>query len=415
MNEMKKTMKAIVAIVLMTAVVITTGCKKDKPTNDESIVVTTSTPRDVTSTTAVCGAAVTEGLELRLSEIGVCWSTQANPTIDDKYLSTTICGEPFVCTITDLEPETKYYVRAYALRQSNYYYGEEKTFTTTEDDGDMEGVLSGLFSVSPSLQVHFSQGNLQYQASTVTWRFAEHQWDYVGTSVPDNHDHIGGTIEGSSNHLLSETYEGWIDMFAWGTSGYDHGALSYQPYNITTMYWDYYAYGSDTCNLYDQTGKADWGYNAIINGGNRENSGWRTLTEPEWHYLLFERATASESRFAKAAIEGVNGLVLLPDNWNAINYGFADLNNTEALFSANLITASEWEAMEEAGAVFMPAAGFRYGANPQFINEAGHYWSSTKATRTDAFYVSFSNLDVSSGNKYYRYPGRAVRLVRSEN
>ena len=47
------------------------------------------------------------------------------------------------------------------------------------------GALSGLFSVSATQQVHFSQGNLQYQASTNTWRFAEHQYDYVGTQTAD--------------------------------------------------------------------------------------------------------------------------------------------------------------------------------------------------------------------------------------
>ena len=44
-----------------------------------------------------------------------------------------------------------------------------------------EGSLSGLFSVSATQQVRFSKGNLQYQASTGTWRFAEHQYDYIGT------------------------------------------------------------------------------------------------------------------------------------------------------------------------------------------------------------------------------------------
>ena len=42
-----------------------------------------------------------------------------------------------------------------------------------------DGAILAEFSVSDSTKVHFSQGNLQYQASTNTWRFAEHQWDYV--------------------------------------------------------------------------------------------------------------------------------------------------------------------------------------------------------------------------------------------
>ena len=38
-----------------------------------------------------------------------------------------------------------------------------------------EGAINGVFSVASNKKVYFSQGNLQYQASTRTWRFAEHQ------------------------------------------------------------------------------------------------------------------------------------------------------------------------------------------------------------------------------------------------
>ena len=86
-----------------------------------------------------------------------------------------------------------------------------------------EGALSGVFSVSDTKQVQFSQGNLQYQASTNTWRFAENQWDYVGTQIPDQYGHAGGTVIGSDNSNISQTYSGWIDLFGWGTSGWNNG------------------------------------------------------------------------------------------------------------------------------------------------------------------------------------------------
>ena len=128
--------------------------------------------------------------------------------------------------------------------------------------------------------VYFSQGNLQYQASTNTWQFAGHQWDYVG----------------DANQNISQTNGGWIDLFGWGTSGYNHGANAYQPWSTSTEYSDYYAYGAYTNNLYNQTGQADWGYNAISNGGNAENSGWRTLTRQEWEYVFNTRTTTSRIR-----------------------------------------------------------------------------------------------------------------------
>ena len=66
-----------------------------------------------------------------------------------------------------------------------------------------EGCLPGLFSVSETQQVYFSRGNLQYQASTNTWRFAEHQYDYVGTQTADGNGYYGGNVSGSDNRRTS--------------------------------------------------------------------------------------------------------------------------------------------------------------------------------------------------------------------
>lgn len=138
---MKKTRiwKAITAVILM--MVFAVGCNKpDEPNNggnngnnDNDVRVTTYFPQDITATTAKCGgdAIVTQGLSL--TEIGVCWSKEQNPNADQVHLSTSVWNEPFVCTITDLEPDTKYFIRAYALRGLVYYYGDEKSFKTLED------------------------------------------------------------------------------------------------------------------------------------------------------------------------------------------------------------------------------------------------------------------------------------------
>lgn len=130
--------------------------------------------------------------------------------------------------------------------------------------------------MSNTKQVYFSKGNLQYQASTNTWRFAENQYDHIG----------------NANANISSSYDGWIDLFGWSTSGYNHGAVCYQPWSTSQTTSNYYAYGNSIYNLNNQTWKADWGYNKIINGGNKENM-WRTTTKNEWVYLLNNRITSS--------------------------------------------------------------------------------------------------------------------------
>ena len=257
------------------------------------------------------------------------------------------------------------------------------------------GAINGLFSVGENTGVVFSQGNLQYQASTNTWRFAENQYDYIG----------------SANSNVSSTYTGWIDLFGWGTSGYNHGANCYQPWSTSTSNSDYYAYGNSQYNLFDQTGKADWGYNAISNGGNTENSGWRTLTWNEWDYLFNTRSTSSGIRYSKATVNGVNGVILLPDDWSADYYTLSNTNTSGASFSSNVITASQWATLEQHGAVFLPAAGYRDGTSVYIDGFGGNYWSASYLSSYSAYYVDFNDGDLDARYGYSRYYGLSVRLV----
>ena len=260
------------------------------------------------------------------------------------------------------------------------------------------GAISGMFTINANGdQVYFSQGNLQYQASTNIWRFAENQWDFIG----ENNDNI------------SPTYNGWIDLFGWGTSGYNHGANCYQPWSTSTQYYDYYAYGDRRCNLFDQTGQADWGYNPISNGGNQPNQ-WRTLTANEWAYVFGTRTTASGFRYAKANVNNLNGVILLPDYWNANYYNLNNINNSGVSFNTNIVTATQWSTMEQHGAVFLPAAGCRNGTSVDKGGDVGYYWSASYQDSYYAWNWCFSSVIVYNLN-YHRYYGRSVRLVAPAN
>ena len=264
-----------------------------------------------------------------------------------------------------------------------------------EEYNPYEGAINGLFSVSEDQQVYFSQGNLQYQASTNTWRFAENQWDYVG----------------DENANISETYNGWIDLFCWGTSGYNHGANCYQPWSTSLDNNDYYAYGNSSANLFDQTGKAEWGYNAISNGGNQENSGWRTMTIEEWRYLLYDRNTSSGMRFAKAHVNGVVGLLILPDDWDASLYSLNDVND-DAYYEDNVISLEVWSnVFVPRGVVFLPMAGIRLGTEMEDPGR-GDYWASTHWYDEFADGLYFDESGLTLDMEHNRYDGKAVRLVR---
>lgn len=359
-------------------------------------------------TTATGAGLITDDGGSDILECGVCWSMDPNPTIEGEHQLCAMMGSSFYYTLNGLSPYALYYIRAYAVNRKGVGYGEQQSFRMVY----LPGALSGLFSVSPSQQVHFSQGNLQYKASTNTWRFAEKQWDYVGSQSPSVGD-PGGTVPSSDNLGVSSTYDGWIDLFSWNTSGYESIAWDHYPWACNADGTFYYAYDEPYANLYDHDGTADWGHNAIGNGGNNPYLGWRTLTREEWDYVINTRSTASGLRYAKACVNGVNGLVLLPDDWDASYCLFDHPNEAGASFSSNSITASQWETLERLEAVFLPVAGFRtYGNNVhvQYPGVFGRYWSATTRGSGSAWAVILddSQLVIEFPTKSI---GVSVRLV----
>ena len=277
---------------------------------------------------------------------------------------------------------------------------------TPEEPTIPTGAVDGLFTINDQGgKVYFSQGNLQYQASTNTWRFAEHQWDYVGHNY-----HLGtgenvhmGTVEGSTNEEIAPDYSGWIDLFGFGTSGFN----GKQPY-MTSMDSEDYGDGEN-----DIAGtNYDWGaYNAISNGGNQSGL-WRTLTKDEWTYIVYTRQTTSGIRYAGATVNGVHGLIILPDDWNSSIYNLSNANEAWAVWTVNDIDEATWtDTFEPAGAVFLPAAGNRRGTGgggtgPEgLLPFEGFYWSSTYSK------CLYFDRGIRSDYGSYAREGQSVRLV----
>jgi len=357
-------------------------------TEAELAVVVTNDVTEIGTTTATGNGEVVSDGGATVTERGICWSTTQNPTISDSHVASGSGLGTFSAAMTGLQPHTSYYVRAYATNSVGTSYGEEKQFTT--ESAGPEGSTGGLFSVTADKQVYFSQGNLQYQASTDTWRFAESQLDYVGDNT------LGTVYENGvkcNNALISPTYTGWIDLFGWGTGN--------NPTNTSTSNSSYFIF-------------TDWGVNPISNGGNVADM-WRTPTKDEWNYLLLTRTTTSGIRFAKATVNGISGMIILPDDWSTSYYSLNSANTPDAAFAVNTITFADWtSALEAHGAVFLPAAGYRNGTTLVNVGTGADYKSSTsqsqnlQGTNVYGFYF---------GNSYFgvgvleSYRGHSVRLV----
>lgn len=316
-----------------------------------------------------------------------------------------------------------------------------------------EGCLSGIFSVSATNQVCFSKGNLQYTtigthttatgSSPGTWRFAENQYDFVGNGTLGNVYKDGIKC---NNENVSSNYSGWIDLFCWATSGWDCGNTHYQPYDYEggsrNQGFGYGPLQNGYANIELLVGTykySDWGqFNAISNGGNRANV-WRTLNESEWSYLMSSRDGNTPTInghahcfSADVKVNGIPGILIFPDafvwpnivsnipnrfnhkipvNINREDYDFDDPEYDN--WNGIDYTIPEFLVLQEAGCVFLPAAGYRYWRNVYDVNGQGIYASSEAWSRE--YQYSFYFKDFGHAIYYYgneRNVGHSVRLVQ---
>lgn len=257
------------------------------------------------------------------------------------------------------------------------------------------------FTVRQNKKSLFSPGNLQYKASTPTWRFAEHQWDVIG----------------SDNMNISPTYTGWIDLFGFGTGN--------APTETSTDEGDYATY-------------YDWGDYC----GDPTNNGytWYAPNMAEWLCLINWRPNEDAldlgyqddirvNKGGPATVNGVKGYVLIPDYfewptaaleaaWHPRTYGDDSDWNT---YTLNVYNETNWGLMAANGAIFLPGGGIRRydkinDSYEWYYDNTGSrlfaYWAHNpywKEYTANIFTVGYSNPGPEIRP---RYTGASVRLMR---
>nr|MCR5454456.1 hypothetical protein [Bacteroidales bacterium] len=180
-------------------------------------------------------------------------------------------------------------------------------------------------------------------------------------------------------------------------------------------------------------------YATFTDWGTKIGTGWRTLSQEEWDYLLKYRPDAENKSFF-GFIATINteindttsykvGLILLPDTWTA---PAKSDDNQDHIYSSD-----EWNLMSNAGAVFIPATSAKNGVKNLGDEMIGHYWTSTSYDDTErAIRIDINHrvtvdknkqglISYQNGNlfhvygfnycEYSRHQQNAVRLVRDAN
>ena len=309
------------------------------------------------------------------------------------------------------------------VKWSNESTENPLTITVTEDI-TLEAIFaevaatevkeSGVFSISDHKTATFATGNLQYHIGDKKWRFAKQQYQYVGEQ---------------NIQLGHPDFKDWIDMLGWSNGEANNFGVNVSNDN------QYY------------TGEfVDWGtlFPAEDN--------WSTLSKEDWKYLLEKRTNAANLQQV-AKVGDILGIMLFPDNWTlpegctpteGTNHDPDDGEETKYDFISQNYTLDQWTKLEDAGAVFLPAAGRRTGgwgnttlsenvpggvldADGHYkhfdnCNEYAYYWTSTKVGENvnylincrlvdkanDIYSVGAAHVDWAEKGRY----GQSVRLAK---
>lgn len=121
---------------------------------NEKPTITIETVSGITYNSATITGTIVSPGSSKISRYGFCWSEHEEPTVDDYFSNLGDCSAPtaFEGSATDLKPETKYYVRAYAENSVGLVYSEsELSFTSSklpELPEVKNGGISGITSTS---------------------------------------------------------------------------------------------------------------------------------------------------------------------------------------------------------------------------------------------------------------------------
>ena len=90
---------------------------------------------DTTATTASASVKILTNGGAPIQRCGVCWSTQANPTINDYIIiaNGNLLNTNYICNLSDLKPDTKYFVRGFVTTSVTTSYSDESCEFTTNN------------------------------------------------------------------------------------------------------------------------------------------------------------------------------------------------------------------------------------------------------------------------------------------
>jgi hypothetical protein len=416
----------------------TARCLSNNGVPDVTPTVTTATVYNIGPITAVSGGNVTSYGVSSETVRGVCWSTSPNPTIVNSHTSDGTGYGIFASNLSDLTPNTLYYIRAYATNSAGTSYGEELSFST---------LLNPILPVISTVEI----SNLITQSSAIGGGYVTFDGGanvfargvcYGTSSNPTTANNY--TIDGTGNGLFSSSLINldsntpyYVRAYATNSAGTEYG----NEINFTTL---------GSCGSYTISHIASTvvpvtktvTYNTVTNipgeptkcwitqnlGANNQASSVSDATDASagWYWQFNRKQGYKHDGTTRTPPTAWIGSIIENSDWIVAN----DPCNIELGSGWRLPTSTEWTNVDGSGVwsawtgpfdsgLKLHAAGYLLNSSGFITNRGsiGDYWSSTQydASNGRNMYMYSSDSKISFTNKALGFSARCLKVAGSTN
>jgi len=397
------------------------GNEQSFTTLDGLPVLTTSMVSGITATTATCGGNITSDGGFAITARGVCWSISPNPTITDAHTTDGTGTGVFISNLTGLNPNTTYYVRAYATNSVGTSYGNEQIFTTQDGLPILTtNTVSSITETTATCGGNIaSDGGFAITARGVCWSISSNP------TIADAHttDGTGTGVFISNLTGLSPNTTYYVRAYATNSVGTSYG----EQYSFTTL---------NTGEVYNPTTGKIWmdrnlGASQVATSST-DVASYGDLYQwgraADGHQI---RTSGTISTLSNSDTPGHGNFIIngsSPYDWrspqnNSLWQGVSGTNNpcpsgyrlpTVAELDAERLS---WSSNNSAGAyaspLKLPVAGIRIPSDGSldYVGSFGYYWSST-VDGIGSRGLDFNSIDASMSTNFYRADGLSVRCIK---
>ena len=406
------------------------SCKKEDPNTNLTPALTTSAVSEITKTTAKSGGNILTTRGSTITELGVCWSTENSPTIEDSLTIDAYTGTGiFLSLITGLKPGKEYFVRAYA----KYYYflptdsspsikpvyGNVVSFSTNEEEVLTTPVTSRTQNSATCGGFISTEGGSAIIVRGVCW--STNVIPVLAEGKTEDGAGTGGFTSNLTGLIPNTTY--YARAYAINSADTSYGnVIIVRTYKTTITDIDHNTY--NTITIGSQVWMAENLKTTRFNDGTeiaigKKNEEWRILDTPAYcWYNNDEPKYINTYNGALYNWHTVNTGKICPSGWHVPSdsewhtliknldpgFNYNPVKSTESLQAGGKLKesgTSNWinpnsDATNETGFSGLPGGGRNYLGIFDDMGRNGYWWSSTDSTTNLAWfrYLNYDDIHV---------------------